>query len=506
MKNQELAQIVERVWKDKNNFEELYSATFNTVYHLSYMMMGNDSDAEDVVQEVFIKIHSKIYSLKESIAFNRWMNRVVMNTCKDHLRKKGKDVEDIDFENEDKSMMETYLEEDYIDFLPEELVNKKEVQLIVGKTIQELPEKQKQVILMYYYEDMKAEEIAEVLDCSLTAVYNRLLYARDTLKQKITTIQNRDDIKLYSNALIPSLGIVLKLYMNGIVREEVKARILKGVLAHFAVSGSKRVKNKKKSQNNLNNLRSVMQSKFVAAAVVTTVTVGATGAVINYIYQDQANNQPNPVTTVSVEQDKNNNKTSNNPTGSVNSIKPDSTDRIVSLVDEPIHFLNVSNNSNQSANEEQNQNQSNNQQSSNQPDQLPSQEEDPTPVAPEEPNPQEPYLPRPQALKTPFILKQILGDDDANLLYRAYKDGGNNIVDQQMTEMLVRQPFELLYQYDGETNYAVYTLKIRYSVLYIGIKEDNDQTLYVYEKKHIDDELLTSDSIPEWFQQMSLKD
>lgn len=189
MKNGELAKIVDLVKEDEKNFKLLYDATYITIYHLAFNKMKNRHDAEDVSQEVYVKISEGIHSLKDTRAFNSWMKRIVHNTCIDALRKRRK-KEDMLINDSENNLVEIFAAEDYLDFSPVAMIEQKEVSKTIEKLINRLPSKQKQAVQMYYFQELTTNEIAEKLFCSAKVVRNRLYYARLSLKEKIVELES----------------------------------------------------------------------------------------------------------------------------------------------------------------------------------------------------------------------------------------------------------------------------------------------------------------------------
>lgn len=102
MNNRDLSKIVEKFKNDpKKNFDLLYRSVYKTVYVMSLTYMKTKEDAEDLTQEVFIKIYNNINSLKSLNAFNSWMNRIIVNSCYRALENKKKNNGNISMDKED---------------------------------------------------------------------------------------------------------------------------------------------------------------------------------------------------------------------------------------------------------------------------------------------------------------------------------------------------------------------------------------------------------------------
>ncbi len=177
MKNKELDSLVKRLkTKDEDAFEEMYHKLWKVIYYLAYRYLNNSESAKDITQEVFIIIYQKIGELKDGIAFNAWMNRIVINQCHNYKNSISKqNYIDIDIINDE-------LIEDNMEFLPVELLNDKNKRMSVIEEISNLPEELKIVVLLYYFEELPIAQIAETLDIVNSAVYKRLMKARQILK------------------------------------------------------------------------------------------------------------------------------------------------------------------------------------------------------------------------------------------------------------------------------------------------------------------------------------
>jgi len=177
MKNADIAVLVTKVLQNKKRyFEELYRETFRTVYYCCYKALGNEEDAKDATQQVFITLYEKLETLYHPNAFNKFLSTTTRYTCNDIRKAKFRtDAEDID-------NYETALPEDNDDFLPAEAFANQELRQKIAKLIETLPEKQREAILLFYFEEKSIKEITEITDSKFDAVNNRLVTARKTLR------------------------------------------------------------------------------------------------------------------------------------------------------------------------------------------------------------------------------------------------------------------------------------------------------------------------------------
>lgn len=220
VEKEKFTQIVKEVQKDKEQFELLYTHIVNKVYFWCYNLIGNEADAKDLTQESMIQIYTTIHSLRNPEMFNSWMYRLVRNCCLNHIRiHKKKDLEFLhkDTYNEN---FESSIREERRYNLPKELYDLEETKKIIAKFINNLPRRQKEVIVLYYLEEYKIEEIADILDYNVGSVKSRLHSGRKNLELQIKKYQEENNIKLYSLSLIPLLGLILNEYQSELCRKQ----------------------------------------------------------------------------------------------------------------------------------------------------------------------------------------------------------------------------------------------------------------------------------------------
>ena len=148
----------------ENEFEAKYNDYGNMLYKIAFLYLGNKSDCEDVLQDVFTKYLTGKYKFKNAEHEKAWFIRVTQNNCLDYLKKSGCKNASVD----DKEITDTYSYDET-------------AQDIISKVIA-LPDKYKSAIILYYYNDYSVEEISETLKISKSAVKKRLQRGREILK------------------------------------------------------------------------------------------------------------------------------------------------------------------------------------------------------------------------------------------------------------------------------------------------------------------------------------
>lgn len=222
MKNEEIAGLVEKVLQNKEeNFQELYEEIGKTVFYLSYKILNNKEDAEDAAQEAIFYIYRHMDEVRELKAFNQWMKRVVFSICIPMTKKKK--VVSLEEKEEDTTTVDDGNR-------PEEMVIENEHKVYLLNTIDELPDKQKSVLLLYYYQNLTAIEISKVVGCSLSAVKNRLFKGRRALARALKPVGSMKSDKLFSvNAAgISLVSLLLREEADEVFTKEVSDEIWNG--------------------------------------------------------------------------------------------------------------------------------------------------------------------------------------------------------------------------------------------------------------------------------------
>lgn len=139
------------------------------VYRIALHWFGVPQDAEDAVQEVFLRLYMEEKPFDGPEHLHRWLIRVTVNVCKDALksplRKRRVPMESI----------------------PEPVFEQPE-QRELYREVMALPEKYRTVLDLYYYEELSTKEIAALLGIRQTAVTTRLSRGRELLKQRLTEV------------------------------------------------------------------------------------------------------------------------------------------------------------------------------------------------------------------------------------------------------------------------------------------------------------------------------
>ncbi len=155
------------------DIEGLIEQYGDDVLRIAYMYVKNIHTAEDMFQEVFIKVNRNLSKFKGNSSIKTWIIRITINTCKDYLKSAW---------NKRVVPMKDYQQDNIVSDSDFEEVESQDIANSIKETVLELPVKYRDVILCVYYGDMSIIEAAETLDIAEGTVKSRLYRARKKLK------------------------------------------------------------------------------------------------------------------------------------------------------------------------------------------------------------------------------------------------------------------------------------------------------------------------------------
>lgn len=162
--------IEEAVRGSSQAFEQLVEQHYNLVYRTAYRFCGTQEDAEDIAQEVFVKLAGNMSGFKGKSSFSTWLYRISVNTARDYLKKsstKGR------YEAAYVEEMKTQAQKGKDNPIsPEDLY----------RTLDKLPHKLKEAVILVHAEGLSHRDAAIALGCAETTVSWRLFQARRKLK------------------------------------------------------------------------------------------------------------------------------------------------------------------------------------------------------------------------------------------------------------------------------------------------------------------------------------
>lgn len=152
---------------DKTSFTTAVERYQDTVYRVALHILASPQDADDAVQEVFLRLYTAQKAFQSEEHLRRWLLRVTVNYCRDVLRSPWRK------------------RRASLDELPPQPVFQKPEQEALYQTVMALPEHYRIVLVLFYYEELSVREIGKLLDLETSAVTTRLSRARAKLKEQL---------------------------------------------------------------------------------------------------------------------------------------------------------------------------------------------------------------------------------------------------------------------------------------------------------------------------------
>lgn len=194
---------------EERGYGFLYEKTYKSKYYLALQYMKNEEEAEDVLQEAYMKAFAKIDTLEKPEAFPGWLGMIVANTAKNMLGKKRPVLFSDLAVDEEGEQFEYQIEDEDLEVQPELSYTRQETKELVHELIDSLSEEQRLCVLMFHIEGIPISKIAQAMECSENTVKSRLNYGRKNLRVKAEELQKKG-YRLYSVAPLPLFLMLLR--------------------------------------------------------------------------------------------------------------------------------------------------------------------------------------------------------------------------------------------------------------------------------------------------------
>jgi len=175
-------------------FEQLIQQYEKRIYNYCFRMTNNQEDAEDLTQEIFIKVYKSLHSFKGNSQFSTWIYRIAYNTCVDKYRKQKIKMISLTSNDEDEKDIDLPSNEP----LPEDqIVNKEQYQLLC-ECISMLKPEYKTAIILRDIQNYTYEEIASILNIPLGTVKSHISRGRAALRDALAArgmLHNAKEVK-----------------------------------------------------------------------------------------------------------------------------------------------------------------------------------------------------------------------------------------------------------------------------------------------------------------------
>lgn len=175
--------LIERAKKgEEEAFEVIYECYEKAIYRLAYKMLNNREDAFDVTQETFVRAYLAIGQTKPELNLNAWLHCIAANRCRD-IRRRQKLVKWVSWEPIHSTNRNTAQRTTSSSSEQEYQIIRQEIRQEVREILQKLPTNYRQSLIMYEYDGLSYQEIAQSLGLTVSAVKAQLYRARSCLRE-----------------------------------------------------------------------------------------------------------------------------------------------------------------------------------------------------------------------------------------------------------------------------------------------------------------------------------
>ncbi|TDL32683.1 sigma-70 family RNA polymerase sigma factor [Jeotgalibacillus sp. S-D1] len=157
--------------------DEIMNRHGQEILQLAYSYVRNRELAEDLTQDIFVKCFSALHTYKGKSSLRTWLWRIAINHCKDYL----KSWYNRNVTPSDQECFVTYSQKESV----EQLVIRQDEDQQLVLSVMELPMKYREVIYLFYYEELSIKEIASVIEVKENTVKTRLRRAKELLKDRL---------------------------------------------------------------------------------------------------------------------------------------------------------------------------------------------------------------------------------------------------------------------------------------------------------------------------------
>jgi len=168
---------------DEDAFRSLVERHSRAIFRLAFRMTGNEEDAEDVVQEAFLRAHQRLHQFESRANFGTWLHRVAVNCALDFMRVRRR--HDTGREEIDSIGSDGMRPLPAADPAPDRLLYSVEVQERVAAVIAELSPKERAAFVLRHFEELSIEEISRTMGVRADAAKNSIFRAVKKLRKAL---------------------------------------------------------------------------------------------------------------------------------------------------------------------------------------------------------------------------------------------------------------------------------------------------------------------------------
>lgn len=165
---------------NQRNYEQLVKKYQTNVFRTAIGLLHNKEDAEEVTQDVFIKVFQSLSSFAGKSTFSTWLYRIAVNASISYLRKKKRKGLWVELTG----LFQIQSKEKY----GETILNEKSERVLIQKAIDSLPDKQKLAFVLTKHEELPQRQVAEIMEITEGAVEQLVVRAKANLRKKLETV------------------------------------------------------------------------------------------------------------------------------------------------------------------------------------------------------------------------------------------------------------------------------------------------------------------------------
>jgi RNA polymerase sigma-70 factor (ECF subfamily) len=162
-------------------FTELFRLYETQVYHLAWTILRNEQDARDAVQDTFLRVFERIKRYEGRSSFSTWLTSVVVNICRDRLRRR----------RVRQALSLEWLRDTSNGYSVSDDVDSRMHRQALWSYVDRLEEKYRLPVILHYFAELPCEEVAQVLNTRTSTVYSRLNTARIRIREMVTQEESR---------------------------------------------------------------------------------------------------------------------------------------------------------------------------------------------------------------------------------------------------------------------------------------------------------------------------
>ncbi len=179
-------ELVKHCQADPAAFEELVRRFKRPIYAYARSAIGSPQDAEEVAQDVFVKVYRAAHRFNPKYSFKTWLYTIASNTCKNKLRSRSRHKAKLSLDHEDSPVVTLSHEADPLDAYERNVAIAE-----VRDAINSLPPKYRQVLHLRYVEGLQYKEISKALGLSLGNVEARIFRGKERIRQRLLKLSGQ---------------------------------------------------------------------------------------------------------------------------------------------------------------------------------------------------------------------------------------------------------------------------------------------------------------------------